>query len=94
MYEEVSAPLISGTLRKMHHNMFVRPLGLFQINIVSVMSGTLHLHFQLHDLHEETRFQQKIGQALLGSSNQQKVPTSLLLFLTSGKIPGLLCIGN
>ncbi len=38
MYEEISAPLISGTLRKMHHNMLVRPLGLFEFSIVCVIT--------------------------------------------------------
>jgi hypothetical protein len=86
----------------MHHNMLVSPLGLFQFNIVCVSSGTLPVKlcldfsfaFSAPDLHEETCFQQKIRRALLGSSNQRKVRASLSLFLTSGKIPGLLSIGN
>jgi hypothetical protein len=86
----------------MHHNILVSPLGLFQFNIVCVRSGTFplttscffHLHFQLPDLHEETCFQVKIRQAILGYTNQRKVGASLWLFLKSGKIPGLLCIGN
>jgi hypothetical protein len=80
VYKEISAPLISGALGKMHHNMLVSPLGLFQFNIVCVRSGTLpltsvcffHVHFQLPDLHEESCFQEKIRQAILGYANQRK----------------------
>jgi hypothetical protein len=59
------------------------------------------LYFQLLYLLEETGFQQ-VGSCavegtsqavlyVLGSSDQQKVPTSLSLFLKSEKIPALLC---
>jgi hypothetical protein len=65
-----------------------------QVHYLQNSVWIFHLHFQLPDLHEETCFQQKIRQAILGSSNQRKVPASLWLFLKSGKIPGLLCIGN
>jgi hypothetical protein len=34
------------------------------------------------------------SQAVLGSSDQQKVPTSLSLFLKSEKIPALLYVGK
>ncbi len=63
------------------------------------------LYFQLPYLPEETCFQQ-LGssavertsqastQAVLGSSNQLKVPTSLSLFLKSEKIPALLSVGK
>jgi hypothetical protein len=55
------------------------------------------LYFQLHYLLQETYFHQAVSsavegssQAVLGSSNQQKVPASLSLFLKSEKIPALL----
>jgi hypothetical protein len=56
------------------------------------------LYFQLPYLHEGTCFQQAgsssvvkgISQAVLGSSDQRKVPASLSLFLKSEKIPALL----
>jgi hypothetical protein len=35
-----------------------------------------------------------ISQAVLGSSDQQKVPASLSLFLKSEKIPALLYVGK
>jgi hypothetical protein len=51
------------------------------------------LYFQLPYLPEETCFQQPgssavegTSQAVLGSSNQQKVPASLSLFLKTEKI--------
>jgi hypothetical protein len=67
----------------MHHNMLVRPLGLF--NIVCVRSGTLLVKHGLDFSFafsaplpvEETCFQKKVRQAILGSSNQRKVPASL-----------------
>jgi hypothetical protein len=59
------------------------------------------LCFQLPYLHEGTCFQQAgssevkgISQAVLGSSDQRKVPTSLSLFLKSEKIPALLYEGE
>jgi hypothetical protein len=59
------------------------------------------LYFQLPYLPEETCFQQWgssavecTSQAVLGSSNQLKVPTSLSLFLKSEKIPDLLYLGK
>jgi hypothetical protein len=55
------------------------------------------LYFQLHNLAEETCFPQEgscavedTSQAVLGSSDQRKVPASLSLFLKSEKIPALL----
>jgi hypothetical protein len=55
------------------------------------------LYFQLSYLPEETCFQQAgssavegTSQAVLGSSEQRKVPASLSLFLKSEKIPALL----
>jgi hypothetical protein len=55
------------------------------------------LYFQLHYLPEETCFQQVgssvvegTSQAVLQSSDQQKVPGSLSLFLKSEKFPALL----
>jgi len=57
--------------------------------------------FQLHYLPEETCFKQAgssavegTRQAVLGSSDQRKVPASLSLFLKSEKIPALLSVGK
>jgi len=57
--------------------------------------------FSVPYLREETRFQQAgsssvegTSQAVLGSSNQWKVPASLSLFLKSGKIPAPLYVGK
>jgi hypothetical protein len=57
--------------------------------------------FSFPFLPEETCFQQAgycavegTSQAVLGSSDQRKVPTSLSLFLKSEKIPALLYIGK
>jgi hypothetical protein len=59
------------------------------------------LYFQLPYLPEETCFQQAgssevegTSQAVLGSSDQWKVPASLSLFLKSEKIPALLYLGK
>jgi hypothetical protein len=56
------------------------------------------LYFQLPYLPEETCFQQVgssvvegTSQAVLGTSNQRRVPASLSLFLESEKIPDQLC---
>jgi hypothetical protein len=59
------------------------------------------LYFQLHYLPEETCFPQAgsfavegTSRAVLGSSDQPKVPASLSLFLESEKIPTLLYVGK
>ncbi len=59
------------------------------------------LYFQLPQLLEETCFPQRgssalegTNQAILGSSDQPKLPASLSLFLKSGKIPALLYVGK
>jgi len=59
------------------------------------------LCFQLPYLPEETCFEQAgssavegTSQALLGSSDEQKIPVSLSLFLKSEKIRALLYLGK
>ncbi len=59
------------------------------------------MYFQLPYLPEETCFQQAgssavegTNQAVLGTSDQRKVPASLSLFLKSEKIPALLYVGK
>jgi hypothetical protein len=59
------------------------------------------LNFQIRDRPEETCFQQAgfnavegASQAVLGSSDLQKIPASLALFIQSKKIPALLYVGK
>ncbi len=59
------------------------------------------MYFQLPYMHEETCFQQvrlsaveRTSQAVVGSSDERKVPANLSLFLKSDKIPALLYVGK
>jgi hypothetical protein len=85
-----------------HNNLFQKHyLHLTTIPNTESTAWIFPLHFQLPDLPEETCFQQAgssvvegTSQAILGSSDQQKVPASLSLFQKSEKIPTLLYIGK
>jgi hypothetical protein len=59
------------------------------------------LYFQLHSLPEETCFQQAgssavkgTSQAVLGSSDHQKILASQSLFLKNEEMPALLYVGK
>jgi hypothetical protein len=78
-----------------------RSISLVFVKDISSTAWIFLLHFQLPYLPEETCFQQAgssmvegTSQAVLGSSDQQKVPARLSLFLNSEKIPTLLYIGK
>ncbi len=85
-----------------HNNLFQKHyLHLTTITYMESTAWIFPLHFQLPYLPEATCFQQAgssvvegTSQAVLVSSDQQKVRASLSLFLKSEKIPTLLYIGK
>jgi hypothetical protein len=95
---QLALPVTEGVVGHVYHTHLITPI--YRVR-KALLSEFFLLYFQLPYLPEETCFQQAgssmvegTSQAVVGSSDQRKVPASLSLFLKSEKIPALLYIGE